>query len=99
MVVIVGSAFVTLVAIVGSAFVTLTLYPQPYTTLYLNPILTHTPPPRFREDALTFKVSQNADGEGEAERLAHYAYPSMTKTMTQKDNQFILHVEAGEYNV
>mmetsp|Transcript_98015 Transcript_98015/g.280418 ORF Transcript_98015/g.280418 Transcript_98015/m.280418 type:complete len:490 (-) Transcript_98015:626-2095(-) len=53
---------------------------------------------RFREDALTFKVSQNADGESEAERLAHYAYPSMTKTMTQKDNQFILHVEAGEFS-
>lgn len=51
---------------------------------------------RFREDALTFKVSQNAD-EIKNERLAQYAYPQMTKTMTQKDNQFILHVEAGEF--
>ena len=51
---------------------------------------------RFRDDALTFKVSQKAD-EIKQERLAQYAYPSMTKTMVQKNSRFTLHVEAGQF--
>eukprot|EP00640_Fibrocapsa_japonica_P001985 CAMPEP_0113949624 /NCGR_PEP_ID=MMETSP1339-20121228/76491_1 /TAXON_ID=94617 /ORGANISM="Fibrocapsa japonica" /LENGTH=541 /DNA_ID=CAMNT_0000957131 /DNA_START=181 /DNA_END=1808 /DNA_ORIENTATION=+ /assembly_acc=CAM_ASM_000762 len=55
---------------------------------------------RFREDALTFKVSQTADdlvkGDGSN---ALYNYPDMTKTMSTKtsDRKFILHVEAGAF--
>uniref|UniRef100_A0A7S2R7J1 Uncharacterized protein n=1 Tax=Rhizochromulina marina TaxID=1034831 RepID=A0A7S2R7J1_9STRA len=53
---------------------------------------------RFRDDALTFKVSQNADaGMGGGDRMAQYNYPDMTKTMSSKGSQFILHVTAGSF--
>ena len=55
---------------------------------------------RFREDALTFKVSQTAETElSSAERLALHKYPKMTKTLQGKDatSQFILNVEPGTF--
>mmetsp|Transcript_14412 Transcript_14412/g.18697 ORF Transcript_14412/g.18697 Transcript_14412/m.18697 type:complete len:642 (-) Transcript_14412:140-2065(-) len=55
---------------------------------------------RFREDALTFKVSQNADLGPSAggERMATYNYPSMTKTMSSPGTTpFTLHVTAGDF--
>lgn len=53
---------------------------------------------RFRDEALTFKVSQTADQVSEADRLALYEYPGMTKTMTGKGNdKFVLHVQAGSF--
>mmetsp|Transcript_13980 Transcript_13980/g.28652 ORF Transcript_13980/g.28652 Transcript_13980/m.28652 type:complete len:633 (+) Transcript_13980:118-2016(+) len=54
---------------------------------------------RFRDDALTFKVSQNADVGPAAggERMKQFTYPTMTKTMTSKGNSFILHIEAGDF--
>lgn len=53
---------------------------------------------RFRDDALTFKVSQTADEVSAADRLALYRYPAMTKTMTGKgDDKFVLHVNAGSF--
>ncbi|KAJ8600600.1 hypothetical protein CTAYLR_010041 [Chrysophaeum taylorii] len=53
---------------------------------------------RFRDDALTFKVSQTAEQVSDADRLALYEYPAMTKTMKGKgDDQFVLNVEAGSF--
>lgn len=53
---------------------------------------------RFRDESLTFKVSQTADQVSEADRLALYEYPGMTKTMTGKGNdKFVLHVQAGSF--
>jgi ATP-binding cassette, sub-family E, member 1 len=55
---------------------------------------------RFREDALTFKVSQSAETGPAAggERFAVYNYPNMTKTMTSPgDRSFVLNVRAGDF--
>ena len=50
---------------------------------------------RFREESLTFKVSDTGvEGDEEAKRFLHYKYPSMKKTQ----GTFTLHVEAGEFN-
>jgi len=58
---------------------------------------------RFREDALSFKVSSNAEdltgGEG-AGSHAKYSYPKMTKTLIPKKksrSRFKLHVERGNF--
>lgn len=63
---------------------------------------------QFREEALTFKVSQisAADakelglGLGGTEKLGFYEYPAMTKVLTSPDSDktFTLHVEAGNFN-
>jgi ATP-binding cassette subfamily E protein 1 len=55
---------------------------------------------RFREDSLTFKVSQNADLGPAAggERMATFNYPAMTKTMNSPGTTpFILNVTAGDF--
>eukprot|EP00088_Acartia_fossae_P068867 TRINITY_DN8832_c0_g1_i10.p1 TRINITY_DN8832_c0_g1~~TRINITY_DN8832_c0_g1_i10.p1 ORF type:complete len:610 (+),score=187.71 TRINITY_DN8832_c0_g1_i10:35-1864(+) len=48
---------------------------------------------RFREDALVFKVSENATEE-EIKRMTRYDYPSMKKTM----GSFKLEVNAGQFS-
>mmetsp|Transcript_44486 Transcript_44486/g.144410 ORF Transcript_44486/g.144410 Transcript_44486/m.144410 type:complete len:615 (+) Transcript_44486:118-1962(+) len=51
---------------------------------------------RFRDDALTFKVSENAEQEGgkEGRGAGECTYPAMTKTL----GTFTLHVEAGSFS-
>jgi len=55
---------------------------------------------RFREESLSFKVSQNADASvGKHDRMASYDYPNMTKTMGGKGvSTFTLNVTAGTFN-
>lgn len=53
---------------------------------------------RFREESLSFKVSQNAEVVGGgADRLSQYDYPAMTKTMTSPNSCFVLHICAGSF--
>jgi ATP-binding cassette subfamily E protein 1 len=47
---------------------------------------------RFREESLTFKMSETAD-ELVVDKTRHYSYPSMTKTL----GSFKLTVEAGSF--
>jgi len=50
---------------------------------------------RFREESLSFKVSDTGvEGDEDEKRFLHYKYPAMTKTQ----GNFKLHVEAGEFN-
>ena len=50
---------------------------------------------RFREESLTFKVSDTGvEGDEETKRFLHYKYPAMRKTQ----GSFTLNVEAGEFN-
>ena len=48
---------------------------------------------RFREESLTFKISENAD-EVQAPKTRRHAYPAMTKTL----GGFKLHVDPGEFS-
>jgi len=48
---------------------------------------------RFREDALVFKVSENATEE-DVKRMTRYDYPKMSKTM----GSFKLNVDAGQFS-
>jgi len=48
---------------------------------------------RFREESLTFKVSENAEEEEDVKRMRRYAYPDMEKTM----KSFHLHVKPGQF--
>jgi len=48
---------------------------------------------RFREESLTFKISENAD-ELQAPKSRRYTYPSMTKTL----GAFKLHVDPGDFS-
>lgn len=55
---------------------------------------------RFREDALSFKVSERAEadlGENKNDIMRSYSYPSMTKTQTKGTARFILHVQTGSF--
>mmetsp|Transcript_25212 Transcript_25212/g.37130 ORF Transcript_25212/g.37130 Transcript_25212/m.37130 type:complete len:660 (-) Transcript_25212:320-2299(-) len=55
---------------------------------------------RFRDDALSFKVSERAeqgDGGDKNDVMRAYSYPAMTKTQTNKTSKFILHVEKGSF--
>jgi ATP-binding cassette subfamily E protein 1 len=53
---------------------------------------------RFRDDSLSFKVSERADSEdAKNDVMRNYNYPSMTKTMKRGKSQFILHVEGGSF--
>lgn len=47
---------------------------------------------RFREDSLIFKVSETATEE-EVKRMAHYEYPTMTKTL----GGFKMEVKCGQF--
>lgn len=50
---------------------------------------------RFREESLSFKVSDTTmEGDEESKRFLHYKYPAMSKTL----GAFTLNVEAGEFN-
>lgn len=52
---------------------------------------------RFREEALTFKIAESTDDEKKKSTIKQYSYPSMTKTLKTKDNQFTLKIEAGGF--
>mmetsp|Transcript_14391 Transcript_14391/g.20540 ORF Transcript_14391/g.20540 Transcript_14391/m.20540 type:complete len:657 (+) Transcript_14391:355-2325(+) len=53
---------------------------------------------RFREDALSFKVSERADStEIKNDVMRSYSYPNMTKTQRNKKSKFILHVDEGTF--
>eukprot|EP00568_Trieres_chinensis_P001251 CAMPEP_0183309222 /NCGR_PEP_ID=MMETSP0160_2-20130417/24568_1 /TAXON_ID=2839 ORGANISM="Odontella Sinensis, Strain Grunow 1884" /NCGR_SAMPLE_ID=MMETSP0160_2 /ASSEMBLY_ACC=CAM_ASM_000250 /LENGTH=657 /DNA_ID=CAMNT_0025473217 /DNA_START=245 /DNA_END=2218 /DNA_ORIENTATION=+ len=53
---------------------------------------------RFREDSLSFKVSERAEAEVEKnDVMRSYQYPSMTKTQTRGKSKFILHVDEGSF--
>lgn len=54
---------------------------------------------RFRDDALSFKVSERADSneEGKNDVMRNYTYPAMSRTQTRKASKFILHVEEGSF--
>lgn len=53
---------------------------------------------RFRDDSLSFKVSERAeDDSAKKDVMRDYSYPSMTKTMKRGTSQFILHVQEGEF--
>lgn len=53
---------------------------------------------RFRDDALSFKVSERAEAEdGKNDIMKSYTYPSMTKTQRRGESQFILHVDGGGF--
>ena len=54
---------------------------------------------RFRQDALSFKVSERAEADigGKNDVLRNYSYPKMTKTQTKGKSRFILHVEEGSF--
>lgn len=54
---------------------------------------------RFRQDALSFKVSERAEADtgGKNDVMRNYSYPTMTKTQTKGKSRFILHVEEGSF--
>ncbi len=55
---------------------------------------------RFRNDALSFKVSERAEAEQEGAKndvMKSFTYPDMTKTQTKGEAKFILHVESGGF--
>jgi ATP-binding cassette subfamily E protein 1 len=62
---------------------------------------------RFRDEALTFKVSQISAAEArelglgtDVKPIGNYEYPAMTKVLQSEDGKksFTLHVEAGDFN-
>lgn len=56
---------------------------------------------RFRDAALSFKVSERAEAEGKDggknDVMSNYSYPDMTKTQTKGEARFVLHVKAGTF--
>lgn len=53
---------------------------------------------RFRDHALTFKVSERAEvGPDKNDTMKQYNYPSMTKTQSRDGSSFVLHIHAGEF--
>jgi len=54
---------------------------------------------RFRDNALTFKVSERAEAAGEEKEdvMNRYSYPNMTKTQRREKSQFIMHVDTGSF--
>uniref|UniRef100_A0A7S0KXX0 Uncharacterized protein n=1 Tax=Asterionellopsis glacialis TaxID=33640 RepID=A0A7S0KXX0_9STRA len=54
---------------------------------------------RFRNDALSFKVSERADATEDSKNdvMHSYQYPAMTKTQSKEEAKFILHVEKGAF--
>lgn len=53
---------------------------------------------RFRDDALTFKISERAEeGDSKNDVVRSYSYPSMSKTQTRGESRFVLHVEEGTF--
>ena len=52
---------------------------------------------RFRDDSLTFKVSERAEADRGDDVMKSYSYPAMTRTMTRGKDKFVLHVDKGEF--
>jgi len=52
---------------------------------------------RFRDHALSFKVSERAEEEKKIDTMKAYSYPTMTKTQTRGTAKFILHVVSGQF--
>jgi len=53
---------------------------------------------RFREDALSFKVSERAEADSSKnDVMKSYSYPKMTKTQSRGEARFILHVDEGSF--
>jgi len=54
---------------------------------------------RFRDVALSFKVSERAEDNTDSQNdtMKNYTYPDMTKTQRNKKSKFILHIEAGSF--
>lgn len=53
---------------------------------------------RFRDDSLSFKVSERAEAESDKnDVMRNYSYPKMTKTQTRGPSKFILHVDEGAF--
>jgi len=53
---------------------------------------------RFRDDSLSFKVSERAEADSEkSDVMRNYSYPSMTKTQSRGTSRFILHVDEGSF--
>ncbi|CAB9506086.1 sub-family E member 1 [Seminavis robusta] len=52
---------------------------------------------RFRDHALSFKVSERAEEEKKVDIMKAYSYPDMTKTQSRDKSKFILHVDKGEF--
>ncbi|GKY92464.1 ABC transporter [Mayamaea pseudoterrestris] len=54
---------------------------------------------RFRDHALTFKVSERADSVAadKDSTLKQYSYPDMTKVQTREGSSFKLNVQAGQF--
>lgn len=48
---------------------------------------------RFRDESLIFKLVESADETGSIERMRHYGYPAMKKTL----GDFNLSIEAGQF--
>lgn len=52
---------------------------------------------RFRDDSLTFKISERAIDVLDRQDAKSYTYPDMTRTQTRGTSKFILHIEAGRF--
>ena len=53
---------------------------------------------RFRQDSLSFKVSERVEADVEHNDIMRsYSYPTMTKTQRRGTSQFILHVDGGAF--
>jgi ATP-binding cassette subfamily E protein 1 len=53
---------------------------------------------RFRENALSFKVSERAEADlTKNDVIKAYSYPDMTKTQERGESKFVLHVDKGEF--
>ncbi|KAK8850405.1 hypothetical protein IAR55_004323 [Kwoniella newhampshirensis] len=68
------------------------LYGVPGINIFLDGMIP-TENLRFRDESLTFKISETAD-EVQAPKLRKYQYPDMTKTL----GGFKLHVDSGEFS-
>ena len=53
---------------------------------------------RFRQTALTFKVSESADVRADSKSEAQFFYPALTKTLEGKKTSFSLEVEPGGFS-
>lgn len=52
---------------------------------------------RFRDEALTFKISETTDDEKKKNTIKQYVYPNMTKTLKTKASSFTLHIDEGSF--
>ena len=53
---------------------------------------------RFRDDSLSFKVSERAERiDDKHDVMRSYSYPGMTKTQENGKSKFILHIDAGQF--